>query len=375
MSTINNTATATARKDATRPADVEWDAMRKGARLGYPAVNGDMVTQGHADYCAEYGHAVHMEDSEESPWCPRCGDARMEENPATRTAPLFTMDDETAATALGVDYATVIGDAVDVEGTTAYAVATARDWHEEDGPDYCDGTTEDGTPLGAYILAWDRGGWGVVWSTHRENTVDSCGHAVDPQDAVNALSEMDTRPHGGDAPALERWLNIVAPESVGYRVDKFNGYSQGETFLLVQSYPRSVGRPTTGPYDHEGAAWARGDVYDVRVVAWDADAEEWADATEYGATLYGTPWSLSDDAAADWTGHVRDNVEEWAAARRAAERERLEREARLNNARVLEALRVMSGRWLAGWADFTPAERAHAATVVHAVLHATPEDD
>lgn len=291
-----------------------------------------------------------------------------------RTLPLFTLSDEEAAATLGVEYVTVIGDAVDVDGTTAYAVATARDWYE-DGPDYCDGTTDDGTPLGEYVLGWDRWAWHKVWSTHEENDVDSCGHAVDPADAVRALSEMDTRPHGGDAPALERWLNVVCPDGVGYRVDEFSGYSQGDSFLLVRAYARSVGAPTTGADEHDGAAWARGDVYDVRVLAWDTDAEEWADATRYGATLYGTPWSLSDDAAADWAGHARENVEEWAAVRRTAERAREEREARLNNARVLEALRVMSGRWFGSWESFTPAERQRAATVVHAVIHARPEDD
>ena len=35
----------------------------------------------------------------------------------------------------------------------------------------------------------------------------------------------------------------------------------------------------------------------------------------------------------------------------------------------------MSGRWLAGWESFTPAERDRASQVVHAVLHANPEDD
>lgn len=42
-------------------------------KLSYPAVNGEVVTQGHADYCAEHGHAKHTIDGVVSPLCPRCG--------------------------------------------------------------------------------------------------------------------------------------------------------------------------------------------------------------------------------------------------------------------------------------------------------------
>lgn len=34
------------------------------------ALNGDVVTQAHADYCAEHGHATYNLDN----ICPRCGD-------------------------------------------------------------------------------------------------------------------------------------------------------------------------------------------------------------------------------------------------------------------------------------------------------------
>jgi len=40
-------------------------------RLSMAAFNGNTVTQGHADYCANNGHATL---NGASPWCHRCGD-------------------------------------------------------------------------------------------------------------------------------------------------------------------------------------------------------------------------------------------------------------------------------------------------------------
>ena len=39
-----------------------------------PILTGDTVTQGHADYCAEHGHATYTQNGKAVPWCPRCGD-------------------------------------------------------------------------------------------------------------------------------------------------------------------------------------------------------------------------------------------------------------------------------------------------------------
>ncbi|WNN95996.1 hypothetical protein SEA_HIRKO_46 [Arthrobacter phage Hirko] len=39
----------------------------------YPALNYGTVTQAHADYCAEHGHATYTNGTDVSPWCPRCG--------------------------------------------------------------------------------------------------------------------------------------------------------------------------------------------------------------------------------------------------------------------------------------------------------------
>lgn len=53
----------------------------------FPAVTGDVVTQGHANHCAEHGHATHTVDGVVSPFCPRCG----ESNPAAPAAADLTL--------------------------------------------------------------------------------------------------------------------------------------------------------------------------------------------------------------------------------------------------------------------------------------------
>lgn len=42
--------------------------------MTFPALNGEVVTQGHADYCAANGHATHKIDGAIQDRCPRCGD-------------------------------------------------------------------------------------------------------------------------------------------------------------------------------------------------------------------------------------------------------------------------------------------------------------
>lgn len=40
----------------------------------YPALSGDVVTEGHARICRERGHATHTVNGVESGRCPRCGE-------------------------------------------------------------------------------------------------------------------------------------------------------------------------------------------------------------------------------------------------------------------------------------------------------------
>jgi hypothetical protein len=43
----------------------------------YRAIDGGTwaILQGHADYCAEHGHAAYTVDGVVRYWCPRCDDA------------------------------------------------------------------------------------------------------------------------------------------------------------------------------------------------------------------------------------------------------------------------------------------------------------
>ena len=46
-------------------------------KLSTPALNGETVTQGHADYCATNGHMTHTVDGVDQGFCPRCGESTM----------------------------------------------------------------------------------------------------------------------------------------------------------------------------------------------------------------------------------------------------------------------------------------------------------
>lgn len=54
------------------------------AAMSFPALEGGVVTQGHANYCAEHGHATHTFDGKVQPYCPRCGDVSHPEAFPTR---------------------------------------------------------------------------------------------------------------------------------------------------------------------------------------------------------------------------------------------------------------------------------------------------
>lgn len=76
MKLANLTFVGTATMDAD--GAVHYVTAPKASRslafaMEMPALNGDVVTQGHADYCAENGHATHTTGDDVSPWCPRCG--------------------------------------------------------------------------------------------------------------------------------------------------------------------------------------------------------------------------------------------------------------------------------------------------------------
>jgi hypothetical protein len=47
--------------------------------LSYPAASGEVVTEGHARYCRDHGHAAHTVNGVPSPRCPRCGESTVAE--------------------------------------------------------------------------------------------------------------------------------------------------------------------------------------------------------------------------------------------------------------------------------------------------------
>lgn len=60
----------------------EWEAadnLPDPARyaFSYPALLGDVVTEGHVRYCAEFGHGRRTINGEFAPLCPRCGEAAL----------------------------------------------------------------------------------------------------------------------------------------------------------------------------------------------------------------------------------------------------------------------------------------------------------
>ncbi len=52
-------------------------------RLSTPALNGEVVTEGHANYCAANGHMHHTVDGVEQGICPRCGEVTVTEEAIT----------------------------------------------------------------------------------------------------------------------------------------------------------------------------------------------------------------------------------------------------------------------------------------------------
>lgn len=52
----------------------ERDGFMKNWRAEMAYAEGRVVMQGHADYCAENGHARHTVDGVEQVFCPRCGE-------------------------------------------------------------------------------------------------------------------------------------------------------------------------------------------------------------------------------------------------------------------------------------------------------------
>ena len=193
------------------------------------------------------------------------------------------------------------------------AVVAVRDEHPHE-PDYCGGNTEDGTPLGDFLLARDRRNWDVVWQSH---TGHDCGHAVDPDSAAYALNNMANFRHIYRTTAIERWLNMCAPDGVTYRTTDVNGYSQGDDYIYVSAFPSDTA-PNFGEFARdaefsEPVNWARGSVQSLSLAFYDADADLYT--FDHGGTYYpvhAESWRLDQvtdlaDYAEEFRSEALDN--------------------------------------------------------------------
>ena len=161
-------------------------------------------------------------------------------------------------------------------------------------PDYCgsDGYSET-------LLGWGGryDGWSLSWNTCEGHNVCKDSHPIDPDTIRYAANELDDD-------ILERWLNICAPEGIKFRVSRVNGYSQGDVWLLVESYPADRDpSDLPNPEHNEAVNWARGDVSGLVTQQYDEDADTWEDVHN-GYDVYGRSWDLSE------MEHVKDYAEE-----------------------------------------------------------------
>lgn len=162
-------------------------------------------------------------------------------------------------------------------------------------PDYCGSGGFSET-----LLGWDGPytGWVLSWSTC-ERHGDTCksSHPIEPEIIRYAANELD------DAD-LERWLNICAPDGIRYRTSRVHGYSQGDVWLLVESYPAHRDpSDLPDPEHNEAVNWARGDVSTLVTQQYDEDADLWDDV-HHGYDVYGPSWDLAE------MDHVKDYAEE-----------------------------------------------------------------
>ena len=189
------------------------------------------------------------------------------------------------------------------------AVVAIPDEHPHE-PDYCGGNTDNGTPLGDFLLAWfPWSGWEVAWQSHGTNAVDSCGHAVDPERAAYAINNLPDFYHTYRSATLERWLNMCAPDGVMYRATDAHGYSQKDDYIYVSAFP-SNSAPSPVEFDRdaefsEPINWARGSVQSLALAIHDADSDTYTlDHGGHYYPVYAESWLL--DQVPDLTDYAED---------------------------------------------------------------------
>jgi hypothetical protein len=63
-------------------------------KLSTPAINGETVTEGHAQYCRDNGHMTHTIDGVDQGFCPRCGECLIDEPTREAAVKLFAEEAE-----------------------------------------------------------------------------------------------------------------------------------------------------------------------------------------------------------------------------------------------------------------------------------------
>ena len=179
-----------------------------------------------------------------------------------------------------------------------FRVVAERDFYNDIEPDYCgsDGRSET-------LLSWGGRytGWDLLWNTckgHEETCEDS--HPIDPDTICKVSNELDDD-------LLGRWLNMYASGGIKYRVSRVHGYSQGDVWLLIESYPANINpSDLSNPEHNEAVNWARGDVSALVVQKYDDESDLWYDV-RYGYTVYGPSWDLPKlDYVKDCAEECRD---------------------------------------------------------------------
>ena len=77
--------------------------------LSYPAATGEVITQGHADYCAANGCATLTEYGIVASFCPRCGESNSTETYTVRAIKYAVLHTFPNGERIGNGYLTVPG--------------------------------------------------------------------------------------------------------------------------------------------------------------------------------------------------------------------------------------------------------------------------
>lgn len=209
------------------PADAHW--------------TDSVVTQGHADYCAAWGHATFTNDGRVDARCPRCGDALEE---AQRVAA------QGAADALGAELQELEEETPDAEWIDRYA--------PEEAPQRVAYSTAPTAPMSAVSAAeWRasklealgvsreaQAAQRVAWDAHDRAGLELEEEFGTPQPYA-PVSAMGFAPsstiaalYRAEVTVLPEWLND--PVNVGCHKDANSGFWVINTVTELANYSRTI---------------------------------------------------------------------------------------------------------------------------------------